>query len=235
MKILNVDDEARLRAFYDKRMAQEVDGAVLGDEYAGYTFRIAGGNDKQGFAMCQGILTNKRVRLLLSKGSKLYRPRRRGERKRKSVRGCIVGADLAVLNLVIVDVAATAKPLPGLTDTTIPRPRGPKRANNIRKLFGLDKTDDVRKFVIPHEYTNKKGVKVTKRPKIQRLITPRRLQNKRRIRERKIAALQRTQEAAQDYARKLAVLAKERRDSQKARRSSRRSSRRVQTAKKASA
>ena len=28
-----------------------------------------------------------------------YRPRRTGERKRKSVRGCIVGSDLSVLNL----------------------------------------------------------------------------------------------------------------------------------------
>lgn len=43
-----------------------------------------------------------RVRLLLSKGHSCYRPRRDGERKRKSVRGCIVDSNLSVLALVIV-------------------------------------------------------------------------------------------------------------------------------------
>ena len=43
-----------------------------------------------------------RVRLLLSAGHSCYRPRRTGERKRKSVRGCIVGMDLSVLALAIV-------------------------------------------------------------------------------------------------------------------------------------
>merc|ERR1719402_1989674 len=43
---------------------------------------ITGGNDKQGFPMKQGVLTNGRVRLLLKKGTSCYRPRREGERKR---------------------------------------------------------------------------------------------------------------------------------------------------------
>lgn len=132
-------------------------------------FRISGGNDKQGFPMKQGVLTNTRVRLLLREGVSCYRARRVGERKRKSVRGCIVGADLAVLNLVVLkkgenDVA-------GLTDSTIPRRLGPKRANNIRKLFNLTKEDDVRKYVIARKF-EKKGKTVVKRPKIQRLVTP---------------------------------------------------------------
>lgn len=48
------------------------------------------------------LLFSGRVRLLLSKGHSCYRPRRDGERKRKSVRGCIVDANLSVLALVIV-------------------------------------------------------------------------------------------------------------------------------------
>lgn len=68
----------------------------------GYIVRISGGNDKQGFPMKQGVLTHTRVRLLLAKGHSCYRPRRKGERKRKSVRGCIVDANLAVLNLVVI-------------------------------------------------------------------------------------------------------------------------------------
>merc|ERR1712072_573245 len=67
--------------------------------------RIAGGNDKQGFAMKQGILSNGRVRLLMGAGCALYRCRRTGERHRRSARGCIVGSDLSVLNLVVVKKA----------------------------------------------------------------------------------------------------------------------------------
>lgn len=55
------------RHFYDKRMGQEIDGEVLGEEFKGYSFKITGGNDKQGFPMKQGVLVNGRVRLLMKK------------------------------------------------------------------------------------------------------------------------------------------------------------------------
>ena len=54
--------------------------------------------------MKQGVLTNGRVRLLLSKGHTCYRPRKKGERKRKSVRGCIVDSNLSVIAMSIVKV-----------------------------------------------------------------------------------------------------------------------------------
>ena len=83
-----------------------------------------------------------RVKLLLSDGHSCYRPRRTGERKRKSVRGCIVGQDLAVLALAIVKQGDGD--IPGLTDTVVPKRLGPKRASKIRRFFGLSKQDDVR-------------------------------------------------------------------------------------------
>ena len=257
MKIFEVDDEKKLVQFYEKRMAQEVQGDFLGDQFKGYVFRcvalatwagladwlhwvllplllhpvrarvavpwplvvpntfltppsrplplslppppplrITGGNDKQGFPMAQGILTNSRVRLLMAKGAVHYRPRRAGERKRKSVRGCIVGPDLATLNLVIAKKGEADIPgltLPG-TKTSEPagddRPRrlGPKRAQKIRKLFRLSKEDDVRKYVVTRTYNSRKGEKKEhkKRPKIQRLVTSLTLQHKRqRIAEKK--------------------------------------------------
>lgn len=39
-------------------MGQEVEADSLGDEWKGYVLRIAGGNDKQGFPMKQGVLTH---------------------------------------------------------------------------------------------------------------------------------------------------------------------------------
>merc|ERR1712087_102885 len=61
------------------------------------------------------------------------------------------------------------------TDDQRPRRLGPKRASNIRKLFGLEKGDDVRKFVVRRQVSEKKS----RAPKIQRLITPALLQRKR--------------------------------------------------------
>jgi small subunit ribosomal protein S6e len=101
-KLIDIDDEKKVRIFYDKRIGAEVEMDSVSEEWKGYVVRITGGNDKQGFPMKQGILTTSRVRLLLSAGHSCYRPRRDGERKRKSVRGCIVDANLSVLALVIV-------------------------------------------------------------------------------------------------------------------------------------
>jgi small subunit ribosomal protein S6e len=122
-------------------MGAEVPADPLGDEWKGYIVRITGGNDKQGFPMKQGVIAPNRVRLLLADGHSCYRPRRTGERKRKSVRGCIVGADLSVLALAIVKQGE--QDIPGLTDTVHPKRLGPKRATKIRRFFGLSKDDDV--------------------------------------------------------------------------------------------
>ncbi|KAL8277601.1 hypothetical protein RQP46_010033 [Phenoliferia psychrophenolica] len=184
-KTIEIDDERRTRIFYEKRMSQEVAVDSLGDEFKGYVVRITGGNDKQGFPLKQGVLVPHRVKLLLSKGHSCYRPRKTGERKRKSVRGCIVGADVRALALVIVKQGEND--IPGLTDEVLPKRLGPKRATKIRRFFNLEKKDDVRKFVIRREVTSKtEGAKpYTKAPKIQRLVTPERLQRRRHLRSLK--------------------------------------------------
>merc|ERR1712139_711135 len=94
--------------------------------------------------MKQGILVNGRVKILMKKRTTLYRPRRTGERKRKSARGCICGPDLSVIALKVL-VKGDAD-VPGLTDVDRPRRLGPKRAAHIKKAFVLRKNDDVRKY-----------------------------------------------------------------------------------------
>ena len=135
------------RLLFDKRIANEIEADFLGEQYAGYVFRITGGIDKQGFPMKQGVLVPNRVRLLLDKGtgaaglalcsrlldSGCYRPKRKGERRRRSVRGCIISPDIAVVHVVIVKKGE--QELEGLTDKYIPRRLGPKRASKIRKFF----------------------------------------------------------------------------------------------------
>ncbi|KXN82292.1 40S ribosomal protein S6-B [Leucoagaricus sp. SymC.cos] len=199
-KTIDTDDERRFRIFYDKKISQEVPGDTLGDEWKGYIFRITGGNDKQGFPMKQGVLLPHRVRLLLSDGHSCYRIRRTGERRRKSVRGCIVGPDIAVLSLVIVKQGEGE--IPGLTDTVLPKRLGPKRATKIRKFFNLSKEDDVRKYVIRREVKSQKNPEAkpyTKAPKIQRLVTPQRLQRRRHLRSIKRHRLEHQKEQKAEY------------------------------------
>merc|ERR1711988_297072 len=75
-KLIEVDDEKKWRLLFDKRIANEIEADFLGEQYAGYVFRITGGIDKQGFPMKQGVLVPNRVRLLLDKDSGCYRPKR---------------------------------------------------------------------------------------------------------------------------------------------------------------
>jgi len=196
-KPIAIDDDKKLSIFYGKRMGHEVDGDGLGDEFKGYVFKITGGNDKDGFSMKQGVLVQGRVRLLMKAGMSCYRPRRAGERKRKSVRGCIVGPDLSVIALAIVKIGE--QPIAGLTDTKLPKRLGPKRATRIRKLFALTKDDDVRRFVIRRKI-EKEGKPVRyKAPKIQRLVTDARLRRKRVYKAHKKARWERTRKAVADY------------------------------------
>merc|ERR1712157_140279 len=210
--LIEVEDELKLRNFYEKRMAQEVSAESLGDEWKGYVVRISGGNDKQGFPMKQGVMTNGRVRLLLKKGHSCYRPRRTGERKRKSVRGCIVDSNLSVLNLVIVKKGE--QDIPGLTDRLVPRRLGPKRVGKIRKLFNLSKQDDVRQYIIRRPVATPEGKPEpkkpkTKAPKIQRLVTPQRLQRRRKVMALKRDRANKAKQEAAAYAKLLAKKHKE--------------------------
>uniref|UniRef100_A0A6T6CX43 40S ribosomal protein S6 n=1 Tax=Compsopogon caeruleus TaxID=31354 RepID=A0A6T6CX43_9RHOD len=216
-KMYEVDDERRLRAFYDKRIAQEVEGEHVAEEFDGYVLRITGGQDKQGFAMKQGVLTPNRVQLLMHKGVVGLRGygMRKGERKRKSVRGCVVSHDISVLHLAIVRKGK--EEVEGLTDKVIPRRLGPKRASKIRKLFNLAKDDDVRKYVVRREIPSKKegGKGRTKSAKIQRLVTPLTIQRKRRRKSMKKKAALKSKAEAAEYEKLVAQRAREARDSRR--------------------
>merc|ERR1712167_13625 len=210
-----IDDDKINRHFNDRRMGSDVDGAVLGPEFKGYTLRITGGNDNQGFTMKQGILVNGRVRILMRGRVTLYRPRRTGERKRKSVRGCICGPDLAVIALKVL-VKGQGE-IEGLTDSQRPRRLGPKRANTIRQAFALRKQDDVRKYIVRREVKNAAGDKTFfKSPKIQRLITEKRIRRKAVYKKSKVDRFKAGQEAHVAYEKLLSKYLKEKKAAKKA-------------------
>ncbi|KAH7295983.1 hypothetical protein KP509_26G002100 [Ceratopteris richardii] len=117
-KKLEIDDDSKLRAFYNKRIAQEVNGDALGEEFKGYVFKIMDRCDKQGFPM-------KSTSCFCGYG------RRKGERRHQSVRGCIVSPDLSAMNLVIVKQGE--QHLLGLIDNEKPRMHAPKRGAREKK------------------------------------------------------------------------------------------------------
>jgi len=204
-QIIEVDDDKKLRIFYDKRISEEVVADALGDDFKGYVFKITGGYDKEGFAMKQGVLLNHRTRLLLDAKSGHFHPRRAGGRRRRSIRGCIAGPDLSMIQLIIVKRGPTD--IPKLTDKVSEQPstRGPKRANHIRAVWGLTKKDDVRKFVVRRRIPGKEGKPDKfKSPKIQRLITPVTRQRKRALLKEKRARYEKNVREAQDYQKLLA-------------------------------
>jgi len=211
-KVLEIDDDKINRHFNDRRMGSDVEGDIFGPEYKGYTFRITGGNDKQGFSMKQGVLVNGRVRILMKARTMSYRPKRAGERKRKSVRGCICGPDLCVISLKVLENGP--EPIAGLTDAERPRRLGPKRAGKIRKAYALRQKDDVTKYVVRREI--KKGDKTFyKAPKVQRLITEKRVRRKAVLKAGKINAWKATREAHVAYEKLLSKYLKEKKASTK--------------------
>jgi small subunit ribosomal protein S6e len=201
-KSFDIDDDNKCRVFFEKRMGQEVEADTLGDEFKGYVFKINGGFDLDGFAMKQGVFSNGRVRLLLSPGSSGYRAKRTGERKRRSVRGCIVGPDIKMLSCTMVKKGE--QEIPGLTDTIKPRRLGPKRASKIRKLYEIEKAEGgktsnttalLKKHVIRRTFKSAKNPDAHERqkaPKIQRLITDVRLRRKRIVKDRKVKRWRKT-------------------------------------------
>ncbi|MEM5801392.1 MAG: 30S ribosomal protein S6e [Candidatus Aenigmatarchaeota archaeon] len=89
-----------------KKIGDKFDGSILG--LTGYELEIRGGTDKDGFPMLPSIQGPVRKKIILS-GKPGFKPRLKGERKRKTVRGNTISADIAQINTKIVKYGS--KPL----------------------------------------------------------------------------------------------------------------------------
>ncbi len=139
---------------------------------------------------------------------------RTGERKRKSVRGCITGPDLAAIFLRVVKKGE--KEIDGVTNVARPNRLGHKRRGNIIKAFALDrKKDDVRNYVVRREI--KRGDKTFyKSPRIQRMITETRLRRKHAIKGETRSRWTNTKAATEAYEKLLSQYVKEKKAAAKA-------------------
>ena len=86
---------------YGLKVGDEFDGKLLGNEYDDYVFAITGGTDRSGFALRADFEGNLYYRPLLSKGVG-YHPKKKGERKRKRVRGNEIQEDVTQVNCMVI-------------------------------------------------------------------------------------------------------------------------------------
>lgn len=232
-KMYLVYQRDRLESIAGKRVGQTFRGEDIGTKYIltdaysgrspnieGYVFRITGGQDRLGFPIRKGLVTERRVRFLLSPGEAGYqkwRAKNKFVKRKKMIRGDIVtfkhywyhpvwGPNfvpcpcLTVLECIIVKKGKYE--IDGLTNKSIPNKRGPIRANNIRKLYDLEKDIDLTKFLpIEKKKELKNGYYRIKKPRIQRLLTSRKKRrrkiNNSRKTERKIRSKIRKEEYKQ--------------------------------------
>jgi len=99
-KAYNKEVDQSASGLVGKRLGEIITGDQLGLE--GYRLEITGGSDKDGFPMRKDIAGTARKKVLLSSPPGFH-PTLRGQRKRKSIRGNTVSADIAQINLKIME------------------------------------------------------------------------------------------------------------------------------------
>ncbi|RLG59358.1 MAG: 30S ribosomal protein S6e [Candidatus Hydrothermarchaeota archaeon] len=92
-------NEEKAKIFIGKRIGDTVDASPIG--LKGYELLITGGSDKDGFPMRKDIHGRVRKRVLLSSPPG-YRPKRKGVRRRKTVRGNEITPEIVQINTKIV-------------------------------------------------------------------------------------------------------------------------------------
>ena len=92
--------------------ANSLNGLVIGDEFDGgivgldgYTLKITGGSDKNGFTMKKDVSGTRRIKSLLTGGTG-YHPKADGVKRRKTVRGNTIADDIVQINTVVTQAGS---------------------------------------------------------------------------------------------------------------------------------
>ncbi len=98
-KLIEID-EKKFRPFEGKKIGDIVKGGLIG--FANYEFKITGGSDSSGFPMRKDVHGPVKKRILVSKRGIGYKPRRKGEKRRKTVRGNEITFNMTLINLKVI-------------------------------------------------------------------------------------------------------------------------------------
>ena len=83
-----------------RKLGETIDGTPV--KLSGYKLKITGGSDKDGFPMRPNIHGGVRVGAILSEGVGFHQTRK-GERKRKTVRGNVITDQIVQVNMKILE------------------------------------------------------------------------------------------------------------------------------------
>lgn len=97
-KLIEID-EKKFR-FEGMKIGDTIKGGVIG--FPNYEFEITGGSDSSGFPMRKDVHGPVKKRILVSKRGIGYKPKRKGEKKRRTVRGNEVTYDMTMINLKVI-------------------------------------------------------------------------------------------------------------------------------------
>ena len=98
---------ARAVPLLGKRIGETVDGSIA--DLPKVKLQITGGTDKDGFPMRWDVHGGVKTRVVISEGPGFH-PRRKGERRRKTVRGDTITEDIAQVNMKVVEGGLPAEP-----------------------------------------------------------------------------------------------------------------------------
>lgn len=93
-------EEARATPFIGRKIGESVDGAVV--DLPAHKLRITGGSDRDGVPMRPNVHGGVRRNVVLS-GGVGFNPHRKGERRRKTVRGNIITDEIIQINTKITE------------------------------------------------------------------------------------------------------------------------------------
>ncbi|MEM0243482.1 MAG: 30S ribosomal protein S6e [Candidatus Aenigmatarchaeota archaeon] len=92
-------DQSMAPQLIGKKIGDIIDGNIIG--LSGYELQITGGTDKDGFPMHPNIDGAIKKRVLLS-SPPCFHPEKKGERKKKTVRGNTISSDIIQINTKII-------------------------------------------------------------------------------------------------------------------------------------
>jgi len=87
-------------SLFGKRLGEEFDADIVG--LVGYKLKITGGSDKAGFPMRKEIEGSRKLRPYLSTQGVGFNPKRKGEKRRKMVRGNRIDDQIHQVNTIIL-------------------------------------------------------------------------------------------------------------------------------------
>ncbi len=99
-------EEAQAVPLIGRKLGEVIDGAAV--RMSGYKLMITGGSDKDGFPMRPNVHGGVRVGAILSEGVGFH-PTKRGERKRKTLRGNVITDAIVQVNMKIVEKPKKSK------------------------------------------------------------------------------------------------------------------------------